>query len=703
MQSDDKTYVTLGELCEILSVSQATGRNWVKLGKIVPQAEEHGTLLFTQEYAGQLKEGIAQGKIRALRNRRNKQYVSGSSVYESYVPSASANVQEVRRLMGMVLAGDKDIGGAGLSALLAECALQLIVQRECIQVPAPFHLLAAYLKGGLSLKGYGFLIDDLLADRAEALAFAKENAELFAIEYRYEESEDILGLLYISCKNLGKRKATGSYYTPTAVVEKIVGRVFADGANGGKVCDPCCGSGNFLLRLPKTVGMEDIYGNDIDRTGICLARINLALKFRRADKDILYGQLTAGDYLQPGRPADFDYIIGNPPWGFRFAEEEKKRLRDRYRCAVGNMIESYDVVTEQAVTDLKPGGVLAFVLPEAVLNVKSHMMLRQFLLEECSFQYLEYLGDVFTGVACPSIILQVQRTQNPASCVGMSVKHRGRGFTILEERSLRRECLNFTATDEEYRILQKIAQMPQQATLAGRAKFALGIVTGNNGRYVSKVKGDGMEAVLKGTDIQKFRFTLGGNYIAFKPEEFQQAAPTAYYRAEQKLLYRFISSRLVFAYDDRQTLPLNSCNVLIPEIEGLQMKYILAVLNSRAAQFFFDKNFNSLKILRSHIEQIPIPQVGRQRQEEIVQIVNRLIEPPPGSGVAEDSGPSDAMMAEGFGPSDAMMAEGFGPSDAMVSEDFEALDAMVAEDFGLSQEEYGIVKESVEALRPPRK
>lgn len=321
MLSDDKKYLTLRELCEILSVSQATGRNWIKLGKIVAQAEEHGTLLFTQEYAGQLQRDIAQGKIRALRNRRNKQYVSGSSVYEAYVSPASGNVQEVRRLMGLALAGNKDVSGAGLPALLAECALQLIVQREGILVPARFHLLPAYLRDGLSLNGYEFLIDDLLADRAATLAFAEDNAELFAIEYRYEESEDILGLLYISCKNLGKRKATGSYYTPTAVVEKVISRVFADGGRGGRVCDPCCGTGNFLLQLPQTVGMEDIYGNDIDRTSICLARINLALKFRRADKDILYGQLTARNYLLPGRQTYFDYIIGNPPWGFRFTEE----------------------------------------------------------------------------------------------------------------------------------------------------------------------------------------------------------------------------------------------------------------------------------------------------------------------------------------------------------------------------------------------
>ena len=35
--------------------------------------------------------------------------------------------------------------------------------------------------------------------------------------------------------------------------------------------------------------------------------------------------------------------------------------------------------------------------------------------------------------------------------------------------------------------------------------------------------------------------------INFRPEQFQQAAPAEYYRAPEKLLYRFICSHLVFA------------------------------------------------------------------------------------------------------------------------------------------------------------
>ena len=115
------------------------------------------------------------------------------------------------------------------------------------------------------------------------------------------------------------------------------------------------------------------------------------------------------------------------------------------------------------------------------------------------------------------------------------------------------------------------------------------------------------------------------NYIEYKPEAFQQCAKTEFYRAKEKLIYRFISTKLIFGYDNEQTLTLNSCNVLIPRIDGLNMKYVMAILNSSPAQFIFEKLFNSVKVLRSHIESIPIPVPDNKTQTEIIKLVDRLL------------------------------------------------------------------------------
>ena len=55
------------------------------------------------------------------------------------------------------------------------------------------------------------------------------------------------------------------------------------------------------------------------------------------------------------------------------------------------------------------------------------------------------------------------------------------------------------------------------------------------------------------------------------------------------------------------------------------MKYILAVLNSRTAQFVYDRKFRSLKVLRSYLEQLPIPAVSSSAQQEIAGLAERMI------------------------------------------------------------------------------
>ena len=317
---------------------------------------------------------------------------------------------------------------------------------------------------------------------------------------------------------------------------------------------------------------------------------------------------------------------------------------------------------EQALSNLKLNGVLSFVLPEAVLHVKSHLPIRAFLMENHSIQYLEYLGNVFDRVQCPCIILQILCDDKPLSSVGMTVNDGRRIYTVREERKIGKENFNFAMTDEEYMVWQRLENLPGKVTLKGKAKFALGIVTGNNKAYITSRKTEENEMVLRGQDLRKFRFVESGRYMVYRPEIFQQVAPLKHYRASPKLLYRFICSQLVFAYDDQQTLSLNSCNLLIPELDGIDMKYILAVLNSRMAQFYFKKKFHSIKILRSHIEQIPIPVPEKEQQKYVIQLVNKLLIP---------------------------------SCEADIVQNFEQLDLEIANIFGLSSKEYAVVKKAL--------
>lgn len=660
------TPISLKALCTNLSISPATGRNWIKLGKITPQYFEKNTPYFSAEYMEQLKRELQSGENTALKSRRNKKFVSGNALYSSYVSEQSRNLPILRELLAVISENDIELKSSTIRLLIADCALHLFADKNGLHFRENENLLLLFLQQKLSFGEYDELINELLLYEAahnnagsmnnniastssnttpldntpslveimiteagitasEITSFCHAHPRLFNFQYIYEKAEDILGLLYISCKNIGNRKAAGSYYTPTTIVKRLIGRL--DLKPNDRVLDPACGTGSFLLQLPDDVQFSSIYGNDLDEISVKITRLNMALRFD-ANVPVIRQHITQSDYLiryNSDNTIKFNYIIGNPPWGCDFSDEEKKELRTLFKSASGKNIESYDVFIEQALTQLADGGHLAFVLPEALLNVKAHTEIRKAILQTASIRHLDFLGNVFDGVQCPCIILDMECTHSRLTTSGMTVNADGNEFTIRTERDITPECFSFTTTDEQFNILQKIKGTKNTAFLRGNADFALGIVTGDNKKYISDTKTSSNEMVLKGSDISSYHINPSGSYITFKPECFQQVAPLQMYRAPEKLLYRFISSRLIFAYDDGQALSLNSCNIVIPRIPTVPIKYVLAILNSRVAQFIYKKEFNSIKVLRTHLESIPIPPADNDTYNRVISITDKLI------------------------------------------------------------------------------
>lgn len=618
----DENMLSLADVCRELSISEATAKNWIKLGKLIPV--EFGTTYFSIEYMQKLKSDISNGKNTSLKSRCNKKFVSGRGLYYSYIPNDSKNMAPVQEILRFIEENDIEVTSDILLSIITDCALKLIISQSGLKFDKP--VLKSFLKKEYLPEPYTFLLDDLLENVKEISDIPDEYPELFTEDYVYEKDVDVIGLLYISLKNIRERKIQGCYYTPSKVAKRICDNlIVSDKMESKKILDPCCGTGNFILQIPDKFDYRNVYANDIDSLSVKLTRINYALRYRLGDKKLIYEHITELDYLYFPRNRKFDYILGNPPWGYHYSREEKINLHNRFDCATSLSIESYDIFIEQALSNLKMNGTLSFILPHAILNVKSHTPIRKILLEKCSFDYIEFLSKAFDNVNCPSIILQMKYTGLPSTTLGMKVKEEGREYTIDIERKLNADYCSFNTTDAEYMIIEKIEATLGHTTLAGQSTFALGIITGDNKRFLSDKKSDKNEQILSGNNIFKYKSKNPSKYIEFKPELYQQTAPTEHYRVKEKLIYRFICNQIVMAYDNKCTLTLNSCNVLIPQIPGLYTKYVMGVLNSRVVQFYFRKMFDSVKVLRSHIEKIPIPVVGIDEQNNIIEIVDKIL------------------------------------------------------------------------------
>ncbi len=632
--------LTVDDVCEALSISKATAKNWIRLGKIVPDV---GDQLFSPEYIEKFVAELKSDNNTKLKSRRNKKNATGKVLYKDYVHTAS-NQKLVADLLELGIVEDE----RDLLVVLANFAVQLYYQSLKTQY-FDNNVLLSFLSQEHTGE-FHILIKDLIGNHTIDSALINKLQPALTKEILFVKGEDSLGFVYISLQDIGQRKSSGAYYTPEKVVNELIDRLYENDANlkAKTICDPCCGTGNFLLSLGvKGIDYSNLYGQDIDPISVFLSRINIALMAPEMSALDIRSRIIVGNTYFETFTQKFDIIVGNPPWGSDFSEADALQCRRVFKTAIGKSIESYDLFVEKALSMLDHKGVLAFVLPEAILSVAAHDTVRRLIIDSCSFRFISYLGNVFSGVQCPSIILGIT-PDDKKTVVGCKVSTRNDTFVISKPRAFSDGTLSLNVSDEENQCLDAISNIKNATYLKGKAKFALGIVTGNNKEYISTEKSDDNEIILKGSDIQRYGMTPSGNYIRFVPESFQQVAPVEMYRAKEKLLYRFISEVPVFTYDDRQTLSLNSCNIVIPDIDGLEMKYILAILNSSVAAYFISKKFNSVKLLRSHIEQMPIPVVPMDVQVSIIKKVDRIMNSSENISVLYEDLDSDIMELYGL-------------------------------------------------------
>ena len=631
--------ISITQVCELLSISQATAKNWIRLGKLKIGSDGK---TFDKKYIEALISEIKIGKDKRLKSRRNKKSVSGKVIYKDYIKN-----NHNREIVESILNSCDQITEGELRVILANFAIQLFQQSGGIVISD-----CLLLEGKSDITGndvFNSLINDLLGN-IDVSKIALENIQA-ALNSKVQivPFEDTLGFAYISLRDLSQRKQTGAYYTPEKTVNTLICNLRNCVNTQNKiVCDPCCGTGNFLIGLiGNGMKIENLYGQDIDEISILITRINMFLLDNTLTKEQLYSQFVCGDTLFNTFARKFSVVLGNPPWGYDFGKEEAAYLTVNYITAKNKGIESYDLFIEKGISMLEEGGSLAYVLPEAILSVNSHQQARELIVKNTAFKFVSYLGNAFSGVQCPAIILGVQKGYH-GETKGCRIGLNNEEFVINENRDVDATSLSFNMSDEEYDCLRVISSVQNAKYLANNAKFALGIVTGNNKEYITNEKADEMEIILKGSDIFRYAMKETDNYIQFTPEKFQQVAPTEMYRAEEKLLYRFIAEVPVFTYDNQQTLSLNSCNILIPQIEGMNIKYILAILNSSVAAYFINKKYNSVKLLRSHIESLPIPMVSAKKQNDIIRKVNHIMNSTENiSGLYEDLD-SDIMALYGL-------------------------------------------------------
>lgn len=317
--------LTITQVCDLLSISQATAKNWIRLGKL---KTDFNSETFDKAYIETLLSEIKSGKESRLKSRRNKKSVSGKILYKDYIKSESN-----REIVEEILNSCDQITEDELRVILACFAIQLYQQSGGIAVSS--NILFKNQAKVCNHNVFNDLIADLLGN-IDMSKFDLTNIQ-FALEHQiqYVPLEDTLGFVYISLRDLSHRKQTGAYYTPANTVNTLIENLQkCFDLENKTICDPCCGTGNFLIGLiGNGASANNLYGQDIDEISIQIARINMFLLDNSITKERLYSQFVCDNTLSNTFSQKFSVVLGNPPWGYDFNKEETTYLTMNYITA----------------------------------------------------------------------------------------------------------------------------------------------------------------------------------------------------------------------------------------------------------------------------------------------------------------------------------------------------------------------------------
>ena len=425
--------------------------------------------------------------------------------------------------------------------------------------------------------------------------------------------DDWIGFVYQSLTTEGRRILKGLYYTKPVIVNEMLSDIRV--LSGERFLDPCCGSGIFLLKV-EHAELEQLYGIDNDPLAVMIAKANLMVKYSEAT---IYPQIYQMDFLLHAASAlgdmKFDYIVTNPPWG-----TEKGKL---HTSEVIQSKEKASLFFTEAFKFLNKNGIQHFLLPSSLMKIKVHGDFRRFVTHETRMETLKCYRERFKGVFTDFLSLKVSRkpifgSQNYV-VYGANNEVSRKEFKPLEDDF----CAIPMLSDRDEAIIGKVERLRHDDL--SHSQWALGIITGNNAKVLKDRPRKGLEPIYTGKDIGKYSLKKASRYIKYNRVDFQQCAKDEFYRAKEKLVYKFVSGHLCFTYDDKQRLFLNSANILIPEVDGMSTKTVLAFLNSALFNFLYTKRFNDLKILKGNLSTLPFPKISAEQNQQLSALVDRAL------------------------------------------------------------------------------
>lgn len=349
----------------------------------------------------------------------------------------------------------------------------------------------------------------------------------------------------------------------------------------------------------------------------------------------------------------FDIVIGNPPYvsyglrgGQKISIEDKNLIRKLYPNSAEYKISLYALFMDKAMQlSRKDGGVQALIVPDSFLlgryfaKVRASIIRNNYIRELILFYY-----GIFAATVGFSVVYVFQRTKNIDNDYNLSVLFPKSTDDLLARnvRSFSYPQVYFNKTKYNRFRLFFDSETKNLISKIDEHSIELGsIYTGRTGvrskigqkNIISKNKDTEFfqKGIISGGQITRYYIKYDGDYININPSLLNSGGWDYEVIHHPKILLRQTADNLIGTIDVDNYYHLNNVHSFKSKQEnGVELEYILAILNSKLMNYFYQKT--TLEEGRAMaqtdieiIESLPIRLADINIKRSIISLVNQIL------------------------------------------------------------------------------
>ena len=304
------------------------------------------------------------------------------------------------------------------------------------------------------------------------------------------------------------------------------------------------------------------------------------------------------EFKEVFKDGGFDAVIGNPPYGAWFDENESDYFKSKYRVFSG-IKDVYPCFMEQSINALNEKGKLSFIVPSAWLGGPGYKNLRQIILPLTVEKILLLPFDVFKDAYVDTTVFVLSKLPS-------KMEHRVHTFTypkrskltsidlgdqqyerIEQERWKKTEDGKFITNMGAVQLLNKIThQMPVTLTTIIDIKrgvlFDKSLLTTDRSSHESYPYFEG--------DVYRYQFHEEcPSWIEFNDQMKERPKEIKWFQNERVLLRRLVNrqQRLMATLVSDAFITNKNLYSVLSKNDRVNIKVILGILNSKLVSYLY--------------------------------------------------------------------------------------------------------------------